>query len=112
MSTKTKQTFSRGTQSKAEQSRAVLHHQYHLSLLIINPLAEVISSSAVSTFITDRRFREMDWDHDGTITFKEFLMAFQSWVGVDESTENLYSDEDLDDLDDAERTSLAEIAET
>ena len=39
----------------------------------------------------------MDWDDDGTITFKEFLMAFATWVGVDESNESLYSDEDPDD---------------
>ncbi|ETV92513.1 hypothetical protein H310_13196 [Aphanomyces invadans] len=37
-----------------------------------------------NSFITQRRFNEMDWDHDGSITFKEFLMAFESWVGVDD----------------------------
>ncbi|CAK4634392.1 unnamed protein product [Aphanomyces euteiches] len=37
-----------------------------------------------NAFITQRRFNEMDWDHDGSITFKEFLMAFESWVDVDD----------------------------
>ena len=35
-------------------------------------------------FLTERRMAEMDWDRDGTITFKEFVFAFASWVGMDE----------------------------
>lgn len=27
---------------------------------------------------------EMDWNGDGTIQFKEFLMAFESWVGLED----------------------------
>jgi hypothetical protein len=26
---------------------------------------------------------EMDWDKNGTVTFKEFLFAFTRWVGID-----------------------------
>lgn len=26
----------------------------------------------------------MDWNHNGMIHFNEFLMAFESWVGVDD----------------------------
>ncbi|KAF4324906.1 hypothetical protein G195_001774 [Phytophthora kernoviae 00238/432] len=29
--------------------------------------------------IWEQRFAEMDWNHDGMINFKEFLMAFESW---------------------------------
>ncbi|EGZ17411.1 hypothetical protein PHYSODRAFT_264348 [Phytophthora sojae] len=34
--------------------------------------------------IWERRFAEMDWNHNGMIHFNEFLMAFESWVGVDD----------------------------
>lgn len=37
---------------------------------------------------------EMDWDKNGTVTFKEFLFAFTRWVGID--------NEDDDDGDDDE----------
>lgn len=30
---------------------------------------------------------EMDWDRNGTVTFKEFLFAFTSWVGIDDNEE-------------------------
>ena len=26
----------------------------------------------------------MDWNHDGTISYKEFLFAFSTWTGADE----------------------------
>ncbi|GMF15237.1 unnamed protein product [Phytophthora lilii] len=48
--------------------------------------------------IWDRRFAEMDWNHNGTIHFNEFLMAFESWVGVDDD------DEDDDDIDEGDET--------
>ncbi|KAH7432014.1 hypothetical protein KP509_07G004700 [Ceratopteris richardii] len=35
-----------------------------------------------------KRFEEMDWDKDGTITFKEFLFAFTNWVGVKDDDED------------------------
>jgi calcium-binding protein CML len=25
---------------------------------------------------------EMDWDKNGTVTFKEFLFAFTRWIGI------------------------------
>ena len=37
---------------------------------------------------------EMDWDKNGTVTFKEFLFAFTRWVGIDNE------DDDDDDDDD------------
>eukprot|EP00243_Klebsormidium_subtile_P003072 TRINITY_DN16218_c0_g1_i1.p1 TRINITY_DN16218_c0_g1~~TRINITY_DN16218_c0_g1_i1.p1 ORF type:complete len:219 (-),score=40.62 TRINITY_DN16218_c0_g1_i1:381-1037(-) len=30
------------------------------------------------------RWLEMDWDANGTVSFKEFLFAFADWVGADE----------------------------
>jgi hypothetical protein len=35
-------------------------------------------------FLTDERYAELDWDGDGSVTFKEFLFAFMSWVGLDD----------------------------
>jgi calcium-binding protein CML len=32
-----------------------------------------------------KRFEEMDWDKNGTVSFKEFLFAFTRWVGIDEA---------------------------
>jgi hypothetical protein len=31
---------------------------------------------------------EMDWDKNGTVTFKEFLFAFTRWVGLDNEDED------------------------
>jgi calcium-binding protein CML len=30
----------------------------------------------------------MDWDNDGSIHFKEFLLAFVSWVGLEDEDED------------------------
>lgn len=35
------------------------------------------------TMLTER-FDEMDWNHDGHATFKEFLLAFEGWVGLED----------------------------
>ncbi|KAK1945825.1 putative calcium-binding protein CML21 [Phytophthora citrophthora] len=45
-------------------------------------------------FIWDRRFAEMDWNHNGTIHFNEFLMAFESWVGVHEDEDEDFSQQE------------------
>ncbi|VAI44871.1 unnamed protein product [Triticum turgidum subsp. durum] len=31
---------------------------------------------------------EMDWDKNGTVTFKEFLFAFTRWVGIDDNEDD------------------------
>ncbi|DBA03499.1 TPA: hypothetical protein N0F65_011400 [Lagenidium giganteum] len=41
-------------------------------------------SESINSIISERRFNEMDWNHDGSIQFKEFLLAFESWVGIDD----------------------------
>ena len=35
-------------------------------------------------FLSEERFSELDFDHDGTITFIEWLFAFFTWVEVDD----------------------------
>ncbi|KAL3668648.1 hypothetical protein V7S43_005947 [Phytophthora oleae] len=43
--------------------------------------------------IWDRRFAEMDWNRNGTIHFNEFLMAFESWVGIDDDDDSFQQEE-------------------
>lgn len=43
-----------------------------------------VTDVSINAEIWEQRFNEMDWNHDGTIQFKEFLMAFESWVGLDD----------------------------
>ena len=38
-------------------------------------------SAGASSVLTKERWQEMDWDHDGNISFKEFFWAFQQWIG-------------------------------
>nr|GMD80588.1 probable calcium-binding protein CML22 isoform X1 [Ipomoea batatas] len=33
--------------------------------------------------VTRTRFKEMDWDRSGKISFRKFLFAFLDWVGID-----------------------------
>ncbi|RHY80359.1 hypothetical protein DYB37_013410 [Aphanomyces astaci] len=35
-------------------------------------------------FFNIERWKELDWNKDGSINFQEFFLAFQKWVGVDE----------------------------
>ncbi|KAD5508900.1 hypothetical protein E3N88_16603 [Mikania micrantha] len=35
------------------------------------------------TRITKTRFKEMDWNKDGKVSFREFLFSFIDWVGFD-----------------------------
>ena len=48
---------------------------------------QVSRSQESSTRIWRRRFKEMDCDHSGSISLKEFIFAFEDWVGFDESEE-------------------------
>ena len=38
-------------------------------------------------FFTKGRWDELDWDHDGTITFKEFFFAMETWAGIEDDEE-------------------------
>ncbi|KAH9615758.1 hypothetical protein KSS87_019162, partial [Heliosperma pusillum] len=37
--------------------------------------------------VTDSRFKEMDKDKDGTVSFREFLFALTNWLGIDSDEE-------------------------
>jgi Ca2+-binding EF-hand superfamily protein len=37
-----------------------------------------------SALLSRERWEELDWDSDGQITFKEFLFALLTWVGMDD----------------------------
>ncbi|GLT68620.1 hypothetical protein SLA2020_408310 [Shorea laevis] len=39
--------------------------------------------------VTRTRFKEMDWDKNGKVSFREFLFAFVSWVGIDSDEEEI-----------------------
>ncbi|WMV48271.1 hypothetical protein MTR67_041656 [Solanum verrucosum] len=38
--------------------------------------------------VTRTRFREMDWNRSGKVSFRQFLFAFLDWVGIDTDDEN------------------------
>jgi hypothetical protein len=69
--------------------------------------SDVADSGEVSTnwSIWDRRFAEMDWSHNGTIHFNEFLMAFESWVGVDD-------EDDDEDIEETEKETSSAVEST
>ncbi|XWS09137.1 hypothetical protein CRYUN_Cryun40dG0060200 [Craigia yunnanensis] len=37
--------------------------------------------------VTRTRFKEMDWDNNGKVSFREFLFAFINWVGIESDEE-------------------------
>ncbi|CAL5023396.1 unnamed protein product [Urochloa decumbens] len=50
---------------------------------MIQSINETTAGERSSGRIGVKRFEEMDWDKNGTVTFKEFLFAFTRWVGID-----------------------------
>lgn len=42
------------------------------------------SNGGSNALLSKERWSEMDWDKDGTITFKEFLWALLGWVGMND----------------------------
>jgi calcium-binding protein CML len=54
---------------------------------------KAVGAEAIS-FITDDRFQELDFDHDGECTFKEFVHAFANWVGVEDDDDGEDDDDD------------------
>jgi len=46
------------------------------------------SNSTPNALLSKDRWGEMDWDKDGTITFKEFLWALLGWVGMNDDLED------------------------
>ncbi|XP_048333589.2 probable calcium-binding protein CML22 isoform X2 [Ziziphus jujuba] len=54
---------------------------------MIKALNEASPTERSPARITRTRFREMDWDKNGKISFREFLFAFIHWVGIDTDEE-------------------------
>ena len=43
----------------------------------------VFADAAAASMLSEDRWKELDWDGDGEITFKEFIWAFQGWITTD-----------------------------
>ncbi|KAG6520666.1 probable calcium-binding protein CML21 [Zingiber officinale] len=54
---------------------------------MVHAINETTAGERSSGRIAMKRFEEMDWDKNGMVTFKEFLFAFTSWVGMDDEVE-------------------------
>ncbi|XP_042417836.1 probable calcium-binding protein CML21 isoform X1 [Zingiber officinale] len=50
-------------------------------------LNEAPSKEKSPTHIATKRFREMDWNKDGTVSIKEFLYSMIKWIGMDSDDE-------------------------
>ncbi|KAK4266529.1 hypothetical protein QN277_027431 [Acacia crassicarpa] len=50
--------------------------------------------------ITKIRFKEMDRDRNGQVTFREFLFGFLKWVGIDEDELNHQTEGHTSEIDD------------
>jgi len=46
------------------------------------------NQKASRSVISEARWKEMDWNADNSISFKEFLLAFGSWVGLDDDEDD------------------------
>ncbi|MBA0567496.1 hypothetical protein Golob_012230 [Gossypium lobatum] len=55
-----------------------------------NEMVQAINESGERSSgpIATKRFEEMDWDKNGSVSFKEFLFAFTTWVGIEEVGDN------------------------
>jgi hypothetical protein len=40
------------------------------------------SSGSATGIISEGRIKELDWNSDNRITFKEFLFAYEGWTGL------------------------------
>ncbi len=50
----------------------------------VSPDAHGGMDKDADAFFTEERFREMDADNTGNVSFKEFLFALASWAGIGE----------------------------
>ncbi|EXC16942.1 putative calcium-binding protein CML22 [Morus notabilis] len=54
---------------------------------MVRALNDSNTSERSPAHITRSRFREMDWDRNGHVSFREFLFAFIHWVGIETDEE-------------------------
>ncbi|GMN62476.1 hypothetical protein TIFTF001_031562 [Ficus carica] len=54
---------------------------------MVKALSDSSTSGRSPAHISRSRFREMDWDRNGHVSFREFLFAFVHWVGIDTDEE-------------------------
>lgn len=54
------------------------------------------SGRGANLLLSADRWEELDWDSDGSITIKEWLYAFMTWVGLDDVDTDDESDGELD----------------
>ncbi|CAN4120803.1 unnamed protein product [Withania somnifera] len=55
---------------------------------VIKALNDECPCEKSPSHVTRTRFKEMDWDRSGNVSFRQFLFAFLDWVGVDPDDEN------------------------
>lgn len=46
------------------------------------------ASQGTSAMLSSERWSQLDWDDDGSVTLREFISAFYSWVGLDDDDED------------------------
>ncbi|PHT25993.1 putative calcium-binding protein CML22 [Capsicum baccatum] len=54
---------------------------------VIKALNDECPSEKSPSHVTRTRFKEMDWDRSGNVSFRQFLFAFLDWVGIDTDDE-------------------------
>ncbi|KAM7256354.1 hypothetical protein ACFE04_012095 [Oxalis oulophora] len=54
---------------------------------MIKALNETYPWERSPSHVTTTRFREMDWDRNGNVSFREFLFALVNWLGFDSDEE-------------------------
>ena len=43
----------------------------------------VFADASAAQVLSEERWKELDWDGDGQIAFREFIWAFQGWISSD-----------------------------
>ncbi|GJX12369.1 probable calcium-binding protein CML21 [Tanacetum coccineum] len=55
---------------------------------MVAAINETTTGERSSGRIAMRRFEEMDWDKNGMVNFKEFIFAFEKWIGIEDAEED------------------------
>jgi hypothetical protein len=77
-----------GSGSAAGPRRSSLVQRISETLLPHGRSYSSLPDGASSHFLSRERWEDLEWDHTGRITFREFIVAFMAWVGVDEDDED------------------------